>query len=74
MAYTKETTVGDLLKDPKVAQLLETYIPGATTNPQFAFIKGFSLNMLLAVPQAKQMGLTEEMVDKFLVQANALGK
>lgn len=35
------------------------------------FAKGMSLKSLIAVPQAKQAGVTEEMVTKVLAEINA---
>jgi hypothetical protein len=71
MAYTLDTTVGELLKDAHAVQLLEQYIPGASTNPMVSMVEGMTLKSLLAMPQAQQMGVTEEMVTKVLSQINA---
>jgi hypothetical protein len=72
MAYTTDTKVGDLLKDTQAEKILEKYVPGITTNPMIGMAKGMSLKTILAMPQAKQAGLTEEMVTKVLAEINAL--
>lgn len=71
MAYTLDTKVGDLLKDNKAVEVFERYAPGVSRNPMIALAKGMSLRSLLAMPQAKQAGITEEMVQKVLEEINA---
>ena len=36
MAYTLDSTVGELLKDAHAVEMLEQYVPGASTNPTLA--------------------------------------
>ena len=71
MAYTLETTVGEILKDTKAVEVLERYVPGISKNPMLGLAKGMTLKALLAMPQAKQFGLTEEMVTTVLKEINA---
>lgn len=71
MAYTLDTKVGDLLKDSGAVQVLERYAPGVSTHPMIGFAKGMTLRSLLAMPQAKQAGITEDMVVKVLGEINA---
>ena len=40
-------------------------------NPMLGLAKGMTLKALLAMPQAKQFGLTEEMVTTVLKEINA---
>jgi len=70
MTFTLETTVGQLLDDPQAKAVVEKYVPGLSTNPMVAMIKGASLNMLLAMPQAAQFGLTKEKVQAMLDEVN----
>jgi hypothetical protein len=72
MAYTLETKVGDILKDTNAVEILERYAPGVSRNPMIGLAKGMTLKALLAMPQAKQAGITEEMVTKVLKEINAL--
>jgi hypothetical protein len=72
MAYTLETKVGDILKDTNAVEILERYAPGVSKNPMIGLAKGMTLKALLAMPQAKQAGITEEMVTKVLKEINAL--
>ena len=71
MAYTLDTKVGDILKDTRAVEVLERYAPGVSNHPMIGLAKGMSLKSLLAMPQAKQAGVTEEMVQKVLAEINA---
>lgn len=72
MAYTLDTKVGEILKDTQAVQVLERYAPGVSKNPMLGLAKGMSLKSLLAMPQAKQAGVTEDMVKKVLAEINAM--
>ena len=71
MAYTMETTVGEILKDTNAVEILEKYVPGISNNPMLGMAKGMTLTVLLDNPLAKQAGITEEMVTKVLAEINA---
>jgi hypothetical protein len=71
MAYTLDTTVGDILDDTGAVKILEKHVPGISKNPMIGMAKGFTLKQILALPQAKDAGLTEEMVKKVLAEINA---
>ena len=72
MAYTLDTTLGELLDDPQAKAVLEKHAPGVSSNPMVAMAKGMSLNMVLSMPQAAQLGLTREKVEGILAEANKL--
>jgi len=72
MAYTLDTKVGDILKDTHAVEILEKHVPGISKNPMIGLASGMTLKALLAMPQAKQAGITEEMVSKVLKEINAL--
>ena len=74
MAYTMDTKVGDILKDTGAVKILEKYAPGVSKNPMIGLAKGMTLKAIVAMPQAKQAGLTEDMVKKVLTEINALKK
>jgi hypothetical protein len=74
MAYTLDTKVGEILKDADAVKVLEKYAPGVSKNPMIGMAKGMTLKSLVAMPQAKQAGVTEEMVVKVLAESNALEK
>lgn len=74
MAYTLDTKVGEILKDTGAVKVLEKYAPGISKNPMIGLAKGMTLKTLIAMPQAKDAGLTEEMVKKVLAEINALKK
>jgi len=71
MEYSLKTLLGDLLKDPLAVEIIEKYAPGLTKNPMLFLVKRKSLESLLEVPQAKEMGLTKEMLEKLLAEINA---
>ena len=71
MAYTLDTKVGEVLQDTHAVEVLERYAPGVSKNPMIGFAKGMTLRSLLDLPQAKQAGLTEDMVLKVLAEINA---
>ena len=74
MAYTLDSKVGDILKDTGAVKILEKHAPGIAKNPMIGLAKGMTLKALIAMPQAKEAGLTEEMVKKVLAEINALKK
>jgi hypothetical protein len=74
MAYTLDTKVGDILKDTGAVKILEKYAPGVSKNPMVGLAKGMTLKALLAMPQAKDAGITKEMVEKVLAEINARKK
>jgi hypothetical protein len=72
MAYTLDTQLGTLLDDPKAKAVIDKYIPGVTTHPMIGMARGFTLNMILATPQAAQFGLTKEKLEPVLAEINKL--
>ena len=74
MTYTLKSKAGELLKDKVAVEILEKYVPGITKNPMIQLAKKMSLEKILAMPQAKQAGITEEMVTKVLSEINAKKK
>jgi len=71
MKYTLDSTVGEILKDTQAVEILEGFVPGISTNPMIELAKDMTLKSLLALPQAEQFGVTEEMVNQVLEQINA---
>jgi hypothetical protein len=71
MPYTLDSKIGELLKDPNAVKIIEKYAPGVSKNPMIVFAKGMSLKSVLGFPQAKDAGLTEEMLTKVLAEINA---
>jgi len=70
MPFTRDTKVGELLDNPQAKAVLDKQMPGLADNPMIAMVKGMTLNMLLSMPQAAQLGITKEKVDAFLVELN----
>jgi para-nitrobenzyl esterase len=70
MAFTADSTLGEILDNPQAKAVFEQYLPGVSTNPMVAMARGMSLNLILTMPQAAQFGLTREKVDALLVEVN----
>jgi hypothetical protein len=70
MKFTMDSKLGTLLDDPQAKKIMDQYVPGLSTNPMIAMAKGMTLTMLLAMPQAKQYGITKEKVQSFLDEIN----
>lgn len=70
MAFTLDSTLGELLDNPQAKALLDQQMPGISTNPMIGMARGMSLNMILSMPQATQFGLTKEKVEALLVEIN----
>jgi hypothetical protein len=70
MTFTLDTPLGVLLDHPQAKPIIEKNLPGISTNPMVAMVKGLTLNMILAMPQAAQLGLTKEKVEAMLVEVN----
>jgi hypothetical protein len=68
--FTLDTTLGTLLANPTAKAVLDQYVPGMSTNPMVPMISGMSLRAMLSMPQAAQMGLTEEKVETILAEIN----
>ena len=70
MPYAMDSTVGELLTDTHAVEILERHVPGISHNPMLGLAKGMTLKSILAMPQAKQAGLTEDMVKQVLTEIN----
>ena len=68
--FTLDSTFGSLIADPTAKAVLDQYVPGMSTNPMVPMISGLSLRTMLSMPQAAQMGLTEEKVEAILAEIN----
>lgn len=72
MAITLDTTLGEILDNPQAKAVLDQQLPGVSTNPMIAMARGMTLNMILAMPQAAQLGLTKEKAEAILAEINKL--
>jgi hypothetical protein len=71
MAFTLDTTLGELLKNPQAKAVIDQQLPGVSTHPMIAMVQGMSLNAILSMPQAAQFGLTKEKAEALLKEINA---
>ena len=67
---TLETTLGQILDEPQAKTVLDSYLPGVSSNPMIGMVRNMTLNMILAMPQAAQFGITKEQVEKILAEIN----
>ncbi len=72
MAYTMDSTLGELLNDPRAKAVLDKYLPGVSTNPMIGMAKGISLKMIVSMPQVAQMGVDQQKVQTVLDEINKL--
>jgi hypothetical protein len=72
MTYSLDSKLGDLLVDPRVIEIFEKYIPGASKNPMIGMARTMTIKVILTFPQARQAGLTKELAEKVIAEANAL--
>ena len=72
MAYTLDTTLEQLLADPKVKPVLDQYLPGVAANPAVAMVKAMSLRAIVSNPMAASFGVTQDKVEAILVEVNKL--
>ncbi len=70
MAYTLDTPLGTLLDHPQAKAVLDQYLPGVSSNPMVAMLRGMTINMILAMPQAAQLGITKEKAEQLLAEVN----
>jgi hypothetical protein len=70
MAFTLDTPLGTLIDNPQAKVILDKYAPGVSTSPMLGMIKGMTLNMILAMPQAAQLGFTKEKAEALLAEVN----
>lgn len=68
MAYTMDTTMGDILSNPEAVKVLDELMPGASTNPMMKMAKGFSLGKIAKTPAAK---VSVEQVEGLIAALNA---
>jgi hypothetical protein len=73
MTITLDSTLEEILADPKASAVLDQYVPGASKNPMLAMAKGMSLRMILSMPQAAQAGITQDKVETILAEINKVG-
>jgi hypothetical protein len=70
MALTLDTTLGAIIDDPKAKAVLDKHLPGVSTNPMVAMVRGMTLNMILSMPQAAQLGITKQKAEALLAEVN----
>jgi hypothetical protein len=72
MAFTLDTPFGTLLDNPQAKQVIDQHFPGVSANPLINMVRGMTLNNILAMPQAAQLGLTKESAEMMLAEVNKM--
>ena len=72
MAITFDSKLKDIMKDPGAVEVLEKYIPGFSKNPQLKLGYMMTFRTISKFPQAKQFGLTDEVLANVLAEWEAL--
>lgn len=70
MAFTLDTPLGTLLDQPQAKAVIDQYLPGVSNHPMVGMMRGVTINSVLAMPQAQQMGLTKEKAEQILAEIN----
>lgn len=70
MAFSMDTVVADVLANPEVIKIMDSIIPGTSTNPMMKMAKGFTLGKIAKTPAAK---IPEAKIQEFIDAANAAG-
>jgi len=72
MAITIDSKLKDVMANPAAVEVLEKYIPGFSKNPQLKLGYRMTWRTISKFPQAKQFGLTDEVLTKCLEEWAAL--
>ncbi len=70
MAFTTQSTIGDLLDNEATKAIMEKHIPGISTHPMIGMGRGFALAMV--APMSGGM-ITPELLAKIEADLKALG-
>lgn len=72
MAFSLDTPIGTIMDDPRAKPVIDKYLPDVSTNPMIAMARGMTINNILAMPQAAQLGITREKAEALLTEVNKL--
>ena len=74
MAFSLDSKVKDILKNPAAAAVLDKYSPDASKNPQMKLVGGLTLRKLASFPQSAFLQPHLEELDKELQAIEYLPK
>ena len=72
MAINLDTKLKDIMKNPAAVEILEKHFPDFTKNPQLKLGYMMTFRTISKFPQAKQFGLTDEVLANVLEEWAAL--
>ncbi|NLF51129.1 MAG: hypothetical protein GX577_08325 [Leptolinea sp.] len=70
MAFSLNSTIGEIMDNPKARIVIDKHIPGASGNPMLGMVKGWTLNTIISMPQANSAGLTRQKAEMLLAELN----
>ena len=73
MALSYDSTLKNILDNPKYKAVFDKYIPGLSNNPMVEMGKNLAIKQLLKQPKLKSLGITQEKVDSILAECNKSG-
>ena len=73
MALSVDSKIKVLMKSPEATAIIVEYAPEFATNPQMKMVQGLTFRKLAAFPQAKEMGISDEVVEEIDAKLKALG-
>jgi len=66
MAFSLDSKIKEIMKDPRASEVLEKFAPGSLANPQMKLVGGLTLRKLASFPQAAYLQPHLEELDKAL--------
>lgn len=66
MAFSLDSKIKDILKDPRACAVLDKYAEGSSKNPQMKLVGGLTLRKLAGFPQAAYLKPYLDDLDKEL--------
>lgn len=61
--FSADSKMGDLLKDPKATEILESYYPGMSKDSRMKMVAAMTLRALAKFPQAGEIGKKIDEID-----------
>jgi hypothetical protein len=73
MGLSVDSKIKQIMKNPDAVAIMTKYSPDFATNPQMKMVQGLTFRKLASFPQAKENGMTDEIVEQIDAELRALG-